>query len=429
MAFSRARQALNILQLLLFLTLTVFGIDSQSNGGMTSGGGHGEYVTTEDNPWFIGDQPVHYCLSRDPNLFSADDATVANELDRVFADWVQTIRKIGKTHDWLWVSTGTKLNLSTKFVLDPACTPDTDVTFILGAIPARVRNTIAPDPSLVAITKQETFDLKTGRAKGFVWLTPDIGNIIYRGPAKPHFWTNPSALYNVLMHEIGHLLIGRGHIPGTVMDEQLPAKAVANDGDWKLNSSDLLNLESLRREGESPVCFRDTYTPFMQDWFALPGNILWYADVCFRIEKKDAEAHPFPLGGSPAQNGRMKIRYSYSDFSAGHNAHHDFEIDFEYSTPDVDNFVIDGYYVDQSEWTWDRTWTPDRVHMMSITRAIRFHGQGRFGDSTFPMDLEFYWSPDGLLKSELRMPSRDPFHPAIFSLEPKGSYVLSHSLD
>ncbi len=79
----------------------------------------------------------------------------------------------------------------------------------------------------LAFAYHAQYDPIAEESRGFVWLAADQGLKKYRGPQEQdRFWQEPASLYNILVHELGHVF-GVQHIPKTLMDESFPVNAIA----------------------------------------------------------------------------------------------------------------------------------------------------------------------------------------------------------
>jgi hypothetical protein len=175
-------------------------------GGMTSGGGG--YKTTASNPWFVGEKPVSYCVSISRE-FSASPGFAELQLRRALDDWIRTIRALNPG------------KLTTQFVLE-GCQGTTELRFLLGVTEPSVQEALRPSvQEVVGLAHQTSFDQETGRARGFVWLVPDRGPRRHPRQAGEDIWSRGNHLFNVLLHELGHVF-GVSHVPFTFMTEWQP---------------------------------------------------------------------------------------------------------------------------------------------------------------------------------------------------------------
>lgn len=203
---------------------------AQAEQGGVIDGNTGELITTEHNPWFTGKRTVTYCVAVGPGLSLPVDKVEAAVQD-AFAVWrtvLGSLVEMGSTPtDFALPPDKAALVLARDFKEIP-CAADPELTFKAGLMDAAVeaaREFTAA--KTVGFALRTSYDTKTGDGKGFIWLVPDQGDERYKGPAvTPTFWSSDNVLYNVLLHEIGHVL-GFPHLKGTFMDAGFPAAVVA----------------------------------------------------------------------------------------------------------------------------------------------------------------------------------------------------------
>ncbi len=193
----------------------------RDGGGMTSSGA--EFLTTENNPWFIGDEVVHYCIERS-DAFSLSREGSSQILRDVFVDWTRTITKLKPIETAFVLPDGKKKNLTLRFE-EVDCIQSHELTFLLGVNTPDVETTLNHMARYTAAfaAKVPVSD-ETGRtSQGMIWLTADRGDKAYAGPATPLFWSQPDVFYSVIAHEIGHIF-GLQHGLDGIMNEDVPAR-------------------------------------------------------------------------------------------------------------------------------------------------------------------------------------------------------------
>lgn len=195
-----------------------------AKGGLTGGGGLGDDFSVSDldqgNPWFVGPNPVTYCILVSPEFLVAKSP----ELQSLVRDSLRDLATSIRSRSMPMNSTEffQSRNLSTTFQ-EVECSEKTELKFYFGVTNEAVRKGFEKMSRIpIAFSYLEEFDWNSGRGKGFIWLTPDSGRGPYQAEVghgiRPlnHWWSSSMALPLVLKHEIGHIF-GLPHIPGTFM--------------------------------------------------------------------------------------------------------------------------------------------------------------------------------------------------------------------
>jgi hypothetical protein len=198
------------------------GAPSAAAGNSSSGGG--EFITTENNPWFIGETPVSYCVEADHAAFSAGDAQIDAAVQEALTTWASTVQALAPIPTG--AIGGQPRSLSTSFVRSP-CDASTELRFVFGVHTPEIDELLKQFARYtISFAKQRAFDEATGRAKGVVWVAGDRGASAYMGPHAPgEYWSMGATLYNVLLHELGHVY-GLGHSNTGAMNANVPEWSV-----------------------------------------------------------------------------------------------------------------------------------------------------------------------------------------------------------
>lgn len=216
---------------------------TKSRGGVIEGNG-GEYITNEQNPWFLGSTSVSYCIILDPAAFSVslDQARVAiKEAIETWGDIVRYSLPYNKLTPRFLLAKKNIWGLSTAFTEVP-CSQDHELEFRLGVMDSDIAEALTYTArSVVALSYRTQYSDETGRAKGKIWVSADLGDQRYSGPNEgPGFWTKNFNLVNVLIHELGHIF-GLSHMEAGLMAEDFPAKMLEYGFNSRVGSSSLVS--------------------------------------------------------------------------------------------------------------------------------------------------------------------------------------------
>lgn len=209
----------------ILLALSLYPVFAGAHGGMSSSGG-GEILTVARNPWFIGLDPVTVCVEVDPSS-SISQNEAQNQIKEVIDDWVKTLAVRPPNP----VAGAT---ISSNFIFE-TCGASTDLKVLVGVFDQRLEQLWKAGSlsSLVAFAEQRSYDYKTKRAKGVVWIAPDGGPRAEKNQFpiygnRTGFWSQSYTFWNVALHEIGHVF-GFQHEDawyGSPMGSKVPAASV-----------------------------------------------------------------------------------------------------------------------------------------------------------------------------------------------------------
>jgi hypothetical protein len=214
--------------ILVVYTLSLPYFVGVANAGGISSSGTGEFASPAHNPWFIGRGAVSYCIDWTSDFSLSKDRS-SQVVEGVLADWVRSI----STQE---IAPFKGNSFATNFVSE-ACSEDTDLRFMFGSSNTdieRLRDAGYLSNKL-GFAAQSSFDFSTNRAKGMIWLAPDLGpeEKRYKGEFLiPTFWSQYNVLWNVLLHEVGHVF-GFSHqdfYTNNPMNSNYPERVVAMGG-------------------------------------------------------------------------------------------------------------------------------------------------------------------------------------------------------
>ncbi|MFZ3231211.1 MAG: hypothetical protein WA160_13470 [Pseudobdellovibrio sp.] len=199
-----------------FLILIIFSLSSflvfARGGGMDSGGEDNRNILF-GSAWFLGDQPVRYCIE-----MASDFGVTKNKAQQD----IESAAKIWRAYisqKQVFSGSDKKEGLypSTTYQYLQACNSSVDLIFYLG-----INNSVTDEQKKLfenptAFAHRESFDVVKGWGKGWIWVSSPKG--VYPGANFPD-WTRTARLHGTFLHELGHVY-GNGHVDGTIMEETL----------------------------------------------------------------------------------------------------------------------------------------------------------------------------------------------------------------
>lgn len=222
-------------------------------GTMTSSGTESRPLTS-NNPWYVGEETVRYCIQADSS-FSVNIRDASAQIMEAIEDWLMTLKSLRPETGLSDFAAGKARRWATRFKA-VQCTANHELTFRLGLPSEAVKTALGSDLKFFAgLALRESFDDATGRTSGTVWLASDIGETRFQGATRvKKFWLEGSNLYNVLLHELGHVM-GFPHTKNTVLDEAWPGEILsieAQDPLAKRISDGIFALEAPQAGGGIP---------------------------------------------------------------------------------------------------------------------------------------------------------------------------------
>ena len=166
-----------------------------ASAGNEMGNGSDYLFPDEGAAWFLGEtKTVTYCIET-----SASFPYGANELDplilEVIAQWRQYA--IDKKAIQAPVLSQDPGKITFQYMRHRNCLPETDLTFYFGVENERIRVFRERYSRPVAFAARESYDDKTGWAKGFVWFA--LEGAVNAQTRIPH-WSKVDTLRPVLLH-------------------------------------------------------------------------------------------------------------------------------------------------------------------------------------------------------------------------------------
>jgi hypothetical protein len=197
-------------KLLFAILFSLSFLTQASNGWVSSGGDNAPKDIGA--AWFIGDEPVRYCIESAAN-FSVSSANLISIIDQSASKW----KKYYDNHAAFILNKNIHPNFNLLSIA--TCNGSEDIKFSFGTNTPEIsvlKNSFY-DPYGFATLK--SYDVSLGRGKGIVWIAD---------PAVLYPAADPIALNTMILHELGHVF-GNGHSPLTIMDEHI-TEAIANTG-------------------------------------------------------------------------------------------------------------------------------------------------------------------------------------------------------
>jgi hypothetical protein len=182
-------------------------------GGMEGGGGD-TFLDDTDSAWFLGSQPIRYCLVGGEAEIGVPQAQVQSMIGEAFSKWKSYI-------DYKGVMRG--YEDKPEMVLDlnaqpmSQCDGTEDLKFYLGVEDGPVTEAKKSYNGPAAFSHRDRYDAAKGWGQGFIWIAKP--HTLMDGPY-PDWKDNPDTLFAMILHEIGHVL-GNTHVQDTVMDEDI----------------------------------------------------------------------------------------------------------------------------------------------------------------------------------------------------------------
>ena len=211
------------------LLLIIIFFSSLSYAQGTSGSGGNDLVPDGAyDAWFTGNGTIRYCIEMSPK-FGTELSFAEMQIEQAFLTWQDyIIRKKVNERTYYDGSPALIAIVSAKM---ERCDGTEDLHFYLGSENEQVTNEKKRYFNPDGLAKRESYDLKTGWGKGFIWIA-SAGTISkeYESPGSYPVWTSRNKLLQALItHELGHVF-GNGHAGGTIMDKQLSARQVTIPG-------------------------------------------------------------------------------------------------------------------------------------------------------------------------------------------------------
>ncbi len=199
--------------LFIFLFLPFQHVFAQ--GGWVSSGG--ELFRDGKNPWYVKNtMDVNYCIRHDEQSFSASLSQIRESLKNGFSYWKDEFSRNPSPGIVGYFQVGTQ-NFH-----EVACDNSPDIEFLFGyktLNPLQLKSLKDPK-KYIGVTVRTDYDLKTLKAKGFIYFSSDLNEFAYDNPGSliQQAWKRPKILQYAIMHELGHIF-GLPHMGTGLMSE------------------------------------------------------------------------------------------------------------------------------------------------------------------------------------------------------------------
>lgn len=245
---------------------------SPLSAGVWAGGGGGDIIGDQANPWFLRNtKHVSMCAVIDRSAFhlpSGDLKAIETSIEQAVAYWRSEFQKSYVVLDLLSLATQTFELTSIVDIeagqLKKPCPTDTDLTFQFGYINAEQSSWLVNNGHLpgktIGIEVRTDYDPVTMRGRGFIFLAGDSGPwaISSRQAGHRPWQESPTRITEALKHELGHVfgLPHRGFGLNSVMAIDYVDNLLASQ------ASSLINFQSPDHLGtEAPATVREYCDP------------------------------------------------------------------------------------------------------------------------------------------------------------------------
>ncbi|MEZ4740981.1 MAG: hypothetical protein R3B45_00785 [Bdellovibrionota bacterium] len=169
--------------------------------------GGGLLIRDSQNPWFVKNtRKVNYCVSIDEANFGQTLEGVRSAINQAIQFWKSQFATNSDNQD---------LKIGTQIFVETECTLDPELVLQFGILSDEQKKKLGDPKELIGIAVRTSYDRRTLRGKGFIYIAPAFGPL---RPSLPNMQENPwanvddSLLMNAIAHELGHVF-GVPHFP------------------------------------------------------------------------------------------------------------------------------------------------------------------------------------------------------------------------
>ena len=180
-------------------------------GGWVSGGGNNIY-SDFDNPWFLGEEAIEYCIDSS-NDFPIKKEVIKDIIKESFNDWKQVFQRYGlyRTNLPGIFKDNKKRSITVDAREVETCTnPKKQLRFNIGIINKEINEYfISHSKQSIGLAIRKDYDHKDFRTGGIIWVAPKnwIGRYAGNGVDLKEFpiWNKRSQFKAIILHELGHV--------------------------------------------------------------------------------------------------------------------------------------------------------------------------------------------------------------------------------
>lgn len=281
----------------------LFGSDLYA-GADSSGGG--QLLRDGGNPWFIERKiEVFYCIKIDENNFPINKTQATQFVERTLSYWDSQFER-------MQIAGFTKIGVGEQYFTQVDCseTEKVDLRINFGVLSTEESKVIVDPRKYLGFTHRESYDSKTLRGKGFIYIAPESGPLKPLGDriiAKPWSQCRGCLLERVLMHEFGHVFGVQhdGNI-NDLMNEGYPENLVSIDNSFKPDEESPMPQLASPRDN---LLFKDYVACNAQSafsWFEVPSS-----HNCIELEMESSRSIEVfsraPAGTESVHVGRIVL--------------------------------------------------------------------------------------------------------------------------
>lgn len=279
------RTMARVLYVFLFMTVIL------SAAAHARSSAHGsDLERDQDNVWFLGEQPVSYCIQRHPK-YPFSETELASIVDEGIAHWLAFFKKYNMDQaQYKNFADGIPRGLSLQFQRQESCAK-ASLQFLFGVTNALVQFHRPDESHALGVAIRGSYDFTHYRNPGVIWIQ--------------NFSSDRRKVLHIVLHELGHIF-GMRHDTVWVMDSDVanilrdkrtgrdPAIGMIESPAWKYNLREGDELEFTYRGEPDPATGMRFYSTYFlsigRKLFRLQGaNHSLKIKFVPEFDKKDSE--------------------------------------------------------------------------------------------------------------------------------------------